>query len=302
MVSFPKTSIDFVKRTRICLVFSGLAIAAAFGGVGLRNGLNPGIDFTGGIELQIRFEKSIGIGDVRSKLGVAGLPELSVQTIASEHGSEFLLKMKGAAGDVETSLDKVESALQAGFPEAPYEVRRTETVGPKVGRDLSRKGALAFIFANVGILIYLAFRFHWVFGLGAVVALIHDALITGGALLLGGFETNITTIAAILTVIGFSVNDTIVVYDRIRENMRKLRKDPMETIINKSVNETLSRTVLTSLTVFFVSATLYFFGGQAVKDFSFAMLVGVITGTYSSVFIASPILLVWKKRIAISGR
>lgn len=302
MFSFPKTNFDFVKRMNLCVVLSILVIVGLLvAGVG-RRGLNPGIDFTGGIELQVRFDKPVGIGDIRAKLQTAGLTELSAQTIASEHGAEFLIKMKGTASDVEASLGKVESALKAGFPEAPYEIRRTETVGPKVGKDLTRKGILAFVFANVGILIYLAFRFHWVFGIGAVIALFHDAVVTGGALIAAGFETNVTTLAAILTVIGFSVNDTIVIYDRIRENLRKLRKDPLDVIINKSVNEMLSRTALTSLTVFFVSATLFVFGGQAVKDFAFAMLVGVVTGTYSTVFIASPILLVWKKRIAISGR
>lgn len=302
MIRIPVTSFDFLKRAKFAWAISFLALAASIGGVVLRGGLNPGIDFTGGIELQVRFENGITIGDVRTALEGKGFEGLSVQTIGTADSREFLIKLKGTESEVNAALRRAEDTLQSAFSENPFEVRRANTVGPKVGEDLTRKGILAFVLGNLGILVYLAFRFHWTFGVGAVAALIHDGIIAQGAIVLAGYETNITTIAAVLTVIGFSVNDTIVLYDRIRENLRKYRRDTLDVIINRSANETLPRTILTSLTVLFVVVTLFLFGGSAVEDFAFAMIFGVIFGTLSTIFIASPILLVWRKRITIRGK
>lgn len=298
MLRLPKTDIPFLRYYKGALVISGLALAAGVFGVWKHQGLNPGIDFTGGLELQARFEKDIEIAKVRGALPEGEFSEVTVQTMGTEANREFLIKLKGSQQEVGEVLRKIEDKLTAAVPDNRLEIRRAETVGPAVGKELKRKGILAFIFANVGILVYLAFRFHWAFGVGAVLALVHDGLISGGWLVLFGYETTITSIAAVLTVIGYSVNDTIVIYDRVREDLHKYRKDPLDVIINRAVNETLPRTILTSLTVLFVAATLYIFGGSAVESFGFAMVVGTVSGTFSTIFIASPVLLVWRKRIA----
>jgi preprotein translocase subunit SecF len=201
------------------------------------------------------------------------------------------------AEDGTTELsDQIKKGLAAKFGEQAFEVRRVETVGPKVGKDLRRKALLAVIFSTVLMGVYIAFRFEPRFGVGAAVALLHDVLITAGALSLMNMEFDLTVVAALLTITGFSVNDTVIVCDRIRENMRKLRRESLTAIINRSVNETLSRTIVTNGTAIAVVVALLLLGGDVIHAFAFALLVGFIIGTYSSIYIAAPIVLVWQRK------
>ncbi len=197
---------------------------------------------------------------------------------------------------------KVEQAMTGQFGAGQYEIRRIEFVGPKVGKDLTQKAILAIIFSWIGMLIYIAWRFEFRYGLGGIIALVHDTIITIGALSLLNKEFTLTIVAALLTIIGYSINDTIVVFDRIRENRKKDIKRSLGDIINASVNETLSRTILTSFTVFLVLLALFFLGGPVIHDFAFALLVGVVIGTYSSIFIASPIVLVFENLQISKGK
>ena len=188
--------------------------------------------------------------------------------------------------------------LQRGTVLGSFAIVRNEYVGPAVGADLRERGLLAMIFANLGILVYATFRFKFRYGLGAVAALVHDALITSGVFALTGREVNLTVLAAILTIIGFSVNDTIVIFDRVRENLRSVRRRSLAEVMNLSVNQTLGRTMLTSLTVLLVVVALFFYGGEVINNFAFAMLVGLVSGTYSTVFIAAPVVLAWEALVA----
>jgi preprotein translocase subunit SecF len=190
---------------------------------------------------------------------------------------------------------KIRESLAQSLGEGAFEVRRVEVVGPKVGKDLTRKAILAIVFSWIGMLVYIAWRFEFRYAVGGILALVHDTIITIGAMSLLNKEFDLTIVAALLTIIGYSINDTIVVFDRIRENVRKNIKQPLAEVINGSINQTLSRTILTSLTVFLVLLALFFLGGPVIHDFSFALLVGVVVGTYSSVFIASAIVLAWER-------
>jgi preprotein translocase subunit SecF len=215
--------------------------------------------------------------------------------------NEYLVRVDQLETDLDALSQRIEKALRDRFGADSTEVRRTELVGPKVGAELRRKGFLAVLYSIIGILIYVAWRFEFRFGLGAVLALVHDALITIGCFSFLNKEIDLPEVAAVLTVIGYSVNDTIVVFDRIRENMRKIRKQSLVKVINSSVNETLSRTLLTSGTTLITVIALFFLGGPVIHNFAFALLVGITVGTYSSIFIASPIVLFWdylKERIA----
>jgi preprotein translocase subunit SecF len=199
-----------------------------------------------------------------------------------------------SSADPKGLTGRIDDALTTAFGKGSYEIRRVEVVGPKVGKDLTRKAILAIVFSWIGMLIYISWRFEFRYAVGGILALVHDVIITIGAFSILNKEFDLTIVAALLTIIGYSINDTIIVFDRIRENTRKNVKQSLADTINMSVNQTLSRTILTSFTVFIVVVVLFFFGGPVIHDFAFALLVGVVVGTYSSIFIASPIILAWE--------
>ena len=251
-------------------------------------GLNLGIDFRGGILLEVR-TNNVEVAEIRNELTNIDIGEISIQEFGSS--VDFLIRVERQIGEDDAqqiAVEKIKNALNNKF-EDKIEYRRLEFVGPTISKDLIRKGVLAIIFAVVAMLIYIWFRFELPFAMGAVVALIHDVTLTLGVFSIVGLEFNLATVAAILLIIGYSMNDTVVVYDRVRENLRKFKKMDFEELIDKSVNETLTRTVNTTATTILALGTLYFIGGEIISDFSFAMLWGIVVGTYSSIFIASNI-------------
>jgi preprotein translocase subunit SecF len=244
----------------------------------------------GGLVVQVKFTQPPNIADIEQALKTADIANVTVED-SGRGGNEFVIREAGTEG----LSAKVQKALSAKFGEQAFEVRRVEAVGPKVGSELRRKALLAVLFSTVMMGIYIAFRFEPRFGVGAAVALLHDVLITAGALSLMNMEFDLTVVAALLTIVGFSVNDTVIVCDRIRENMRKLRRENLAAIINRSVNETLSRTIITTGTAVLVIIALFFLGGEVIHAFAFALLVGFTIGTYSSIYVASPFVLLFEK-------
>ena len=257
---------------------------------------NYGVDFTGGSMVQVRFEEPLAAADLRAALGGAESPPIT--TIGSE-GNEFVIRAQlDEELGVEAVSNEIRGQVQTAFPDRAFNVERTELVGPKIGAELQQKAALAIIFSFVLTLLYLAVRFEFRFGVAAVIATVHDSLITLGFLALFRVEIALPTVAAILTIIGYSLNDTIVVFDRIRENLNKKggrRKNPVS-LVNHSINETLPRTVLTSGTTLVVLMALLVFGGAVIRDFTTVLILGVVIGTYSSIFVASPALLEIQRR------
>ena len=252
-------------------------------------GFNWGIDFKGGIEIQVKFNKIVPLGEIR-KIVSKKFPSPNITTFGSDKEILIRLNVNAVSGDVQKSLSKeIKNLLK---PLGNVEIRRVDIVGAKVGNELKEKGLNALIFSIIGILIYVAFRFEWRFALASVLALFHDTIISLGAVSFFHIETNLDVLAAILTLMGYSLNDTIVVFDRIREQVKNSKINNLADLINEAISKTLSRTVLTSLTTFFVVLTLFLFGGEIIKPFSFTLLIGIIVGTYSSIFIASP-LLIW---------
>jgi len=246
--------------------------------------------------VEVRFARATPIADVRAALDREGLDEVVVQD-ASREGTEFQVRVRGSDDDGAPSLpDTIRAGLKDRFGEGGYDIRRVETVGPKVGKALWRDAALAVLAATLMMGVYIWFRFDLRFGIAAAVALVHDVLITIGALSLADMEFDLTTVAALLTVVGFSVNDTVIIADRIRENLGTMRREPLASIVNVSLNETLSRTIITNGTAILVTAVLFGLGGNVIHSFAFALLVGFIAGTYSSLFIASPLVLYMDRR------
>jgi len=271
--------------------FGALSIVAlilAFGLI-LTKGFNYGIDFAGGTLIQVKYEGKAPISDVRDVIATDKAYEGATVTFFGSE-DEIVIKTKMSSQNLGEDIgDKVRTLLKdtQGFKE----VRRVDMVGAKVGSELREQGLMAMVLALIGILIYVSFRFEWRFAVAAVLALVHDVTIAMGMIVLVGIEVNLDILAALLTILGYSLNDTIIVFDRIREGIRTIKNPDLEGIINESVSRTLSRTTLTSLTTFFVVLTLFLFGGEIIHGFSFTLLVGVVVGTYSSIFVASPILL-----------
>ena len=290
----PGTSIDFVRYSKWALVFSISLVLLGLASLWYRGGPNYGVDFVGGTVVQVKFTQPTSIADIRQALAAANIANITVQDFG-QGGNEFLIRIPVTEAGTEGLPGQIQQGLAGKFGEQTFEVRRVETVGPKVGKDLRRKALLAVLFSTVMMGLYIAFRFEPRFGVGAAVALLHDVLITAGALSIANMEFDLTVVAALLTVVGFSVNDTVIVCDRIRENMRKLRRDSLAAIINRSINETLSRTIITTGTAVLVIIALLFLGGEVIHAFAFALLVGFTIGTYSSIYVASPIVLLWEK-------
>ncbi|MDP7424749.1 MAG: protein translocase subunit SecF [Rhodospirillales bacterium] len=281
-----KPNLEFIGKRTIFFAFSVLLILASLSLFVARD-LNYGIDFQGGILIEVRVDKAGKLGEMRQQLSNLGLGEISLQEFGAP--TDILIrvqKQEGGEKAQQAAIDKVKQALGPGV-----EYRRTEFVGPKVSEELFRDGVLAVVLAMLGILIYIWFRFEWQFGLGAIIALTHDVLSTIGIFALTGIEFNLSTVAAILTIAGYSINDTVVVYDRVRENLRKYKTLSLPELLNNSINETLSRTVMTSVTTLLALLSLYILGGEVIRGFSFAMIWGVVIGTYSSICLAVPLLL-----------
>ncbi len=278
--------IAFIAKRKLFFVLSALVIAAAVG-LTLTKGLNFGIDFKGGILIEVRTEGPADIGEMRGKLSTLGLGDVSLQEFGEV--TDVLIRIQrqdGGDGAQQEAVDAVKGALD---DDVTY--RRTEFVGPQVSEELLEDGIMAVSLAILAILVYIWFRFEWQFGVGAVIALVHDVITTIGIFALLGFEFNLSTVAAVLTIAGYSINDTVVVYDRVRENLRKYKTMPLDELLNLSINNTLSRTIVTSLTTLLALLALFFLGGEVIRDFSFAMIWGVLVGTYSSICIAVPLLL-----------
>jgi len=293
----PDTRFDFIGKKKITLWISAIVILLCFGSVFLHSGLRYGVDFAGGILIQIKFSKPVSISEVRGALEVMGSKEAMVQAFGGEN--EFLIRVEKSSEDLEAMSKTIQTSLQQQFKDKTLEIRRAEVVGPKVGKDLKTKALWAVGLSLLGILIYVAWRFREVaYGLGGIVALFHDIIVVYGAISIGNIEYSLNVLAVVLTIIGFSINDTIVIFDRVRENIKKMRKDSLETIFNVSINETLGRTILTSGTVMMVVLILFFFGGPVIHDFAFTLIIGLITGTYSTVYIASPVVLFWEQYIS----
>ena len=287
----PNMGIDFVRLTIPMLIASWVVIAIGLASIWLHGGLNYGIDFRGGTMVQVRFPQTTTASDIRGALQNPEFGEVLVQDVG-QGGTEFQIRVHGAESAGAASVaDAIKGGLNAKFGEGSFDVLRVETVGPKVGRDLWWDATLAVAFSTLVMGAYIALRFDWRFGVGAAVALIHDVLMTLGALSLFHMEFDLTTVAALLTVVGYSVHDTVIVSDRIRENLARMRKETLATIVNLSINETLSRTIITSGTAILVTLALFVLGGPVIHSFAFALLVGFIVGTYSSIYVASPIVL-----------
>jgi preprotein translocase subunit SecF len=288
----PGINLDFIGKMKPFALISAALVVLSFLLIVVR-GFNYGIDFAGGSLLQLHFAREMSVEQVRDTLRTIGLAESEIQR--SEKDGDFLIRIPTSDEPLDQVRMRILGAFQQELGEQGVELRRAEQVGPKVGRDLSRKALLAVIWSALGILVYIWWRFGFrlEFALAVVVADIHDVLLTLGLFAITGKEVSLTILAAVLTVAGYSVNDSIVVLDRIRENLRGRPRDPLARVVNASLNETLSRTFLTGGCVLFSLIALMVFGGDVLKDFALALLVGVIAGTYSSIFVVAPILLYW---------
>jgi preprotein translocase subunit SecF len=289
---FRDPNYDFIGKRRWAYVISLVFILIGVGSIVAKGGLRYGIDFSGGTLIQVRFEKPVPVDKIRHALEAIKLGESVIQEFGDPR--EFILRLPLQNASVEQITAQVTAALATDGSLGKPEVRRVEFVGPHVGRDLQLQAVYAVLVSMAGILAYIALRFDVKGGVASVVAIIHDVLVCLGAMSLTNREMSLPVLAALLTIIGYSVNDTIVAYDRVRENRGKGRRgEPFAQQINRAINETLSRTVLTALTVFFATAVLYLFGGKVLEDLAFVLTVGVITGTYSTIFIAGALVVEW---------
>jgi len=289
----PDINLDFVGKRRMAVIFSAALILIGLVSLIVKGGPNYGIDFAGGSLVQVKFVEATTAKDIKAALKDLDLRGLTVQQFGDE-ANEFLLRAQESSSKLEGLSQTIGGALDASYGADQAEIRRVEMVGPQVGKDLRKKGLMAILYAMIGILVYVTWRFEFRFAVGAILALVHDVLITLGVFSLFGKEIDLPIIAAFLAIIGYSLNDTIIVYDRIRENRGKHGKEGLEFLINRSINETLSRTLLTSGTTLLVVLALFIFGGGVIHNFAFALLIGVLIGTFSSIFVASPLLIFWQ--------
>ena len=283
-----KTHIDFMGKRKLAFIVSGVLIILSITSLVTR-GLNPGLDFTGGMLIEVSYPSAVEVSDVKANLKSADVTDAVVQQFGTASDIVVRVPPRGEESSAELST-VVLSALQQGV-EGEVLMRRVEFVGPQVGDELTEQGILAVVYALIGIFLYVMFRFQWRFSVGAVTALIHDIILTMGILSLLQVEFDLTVVAALLAVVGYSLNDTIVLFDRIRENFPRLRKSAPTEVVNTSVNETLSRTLMTSLTTLLVLTALFIFGGEIIHAFAFTLIIGVLVGTYSSIYVASSTLL-----------
>ncbi len=281
-----QSKFEFINKHQYLIIFSTLLfILSIF--LFFFKGLNLGIDFKGGTVIEMQFDKQIKSSQIRKELLKLDLGDVKVKEFGKSDNYLAIFEKKGTENDF---ISNIKSHLNKNL-NSNVDFRRVEIVGPKISQELSKKGLIAVSLALICMLIYIWFRFEWQFSVGAITALTHDVFITIGVFSLLGYEFNLSIVAAVLTIIGYSMNDTVVIYDRIRENLKKFDKKDLSILLNESVNETLPRTIKTSVTTLLALISIYFFGGEILKGFSFALIWGVVIGTYSSIFIASPILL-----------
>jgi len=291
----PGINIPFTKYRYIAVVLSSVVNLAVIIMLFVKGPI-LGVDFAGGTVVQLKFQQRASIEQIRTALGSLATTETVIQDFGDPGSNEYLLRLEKTSVELGSLSEQLRDALTKQFGAGQFEIRRIESVGPKVGRELRQQGAWSVVAATIMMGFYIWFRFDLRFGLGAVIALIHDVLVTIGALMLAQYEFDLTIVAALLTIVGFSVNDTVIICDRVRENMRKIRRESLEYVINLSINETLSRTIITTGTAILVLIALYVLGGGVIRPFAFALLVGFFSGVYSTIFIASPVILLWDKR------
>jgi len=287
------TNINFLGKRYIAFVVSGiLAVIGIIAVIQIATGhANLGIDFAGGTSIQFKFEKPVALHEIRLALEAGGLKEFDLQDLPSEN--KILIRVKKTDYKLGEVSETITNILSQKVPDNKYVVDSITEIGPKVGGRLRADAARAVAVAVIGILIYVAFRFQFKFGVGATVATFHDVLAVLGMFFIMGREINLILVTALLTIAGYSLTDTVVVFDRIRENLKLKQRESVEAVMNTSINEVLSRTIITSTTVLLTSIALFFFGGEVLHDFSLAMIMGVVVGTFSSIFVASPIVLIW---------
>ncbi|MCZ7587001.1 MAG: protein translocase subunit SecF [Deltaproteobacteria bacterium] len=299
----PGVSIDFMRYRAIGAALSGLIVLVSVILIAVK-GFNYGIGFAGGVELRVEFKEKVSIGDVRRRLIDGGFKNVQVVSFLLENRTVYSIKAKGESSVTEALAGETEKSQESELPDVArvlmaqlqkdygadrVEVISTDMVGPRVGESLRRKGVMAIVYALLGILVYIGWRFNFRYSPGAVVALAHDVIVVAGVFALLQLEIDLTVVAALLTVAGYSVNDTVIIFDRVREGHTVYRGKPIITIVNNSLNDTLSRTILTSGTTLIVVLAIYFLGSEIIKDFALAMSVGILVGTYSSLYIATPI-------------
>ncbi len=295
----PGTRIDFMGKRRKAIFVSIVLIVISIGSLIYHKGPNWGVEFTGGTEIHIKLAKDLSIKDIKNTLDATGYPPEVVQQLGLSGDREYLIRFSpdlikfDQIQDFQSELEKI-IATNESFKGGS--IQRVDYIGPRVGKELISKAIISILLGCVGILIYVMIRFEFGFAMGAVIALIHDTVITLGAISIMDKEFTLALVAGLLTVIGYSVNDTIIIYDRIRENMKKSGKLGIKEVVNVGVNQTLTRTILTSFTVFLVLIPLFIFGGSVIHDFAFTLIVGAIVGTYSSIFIASAFVVYWRER------
>lgn len=287
-------SIDFIGKRKVAyFVTAALFIAAIYASFLLGTGkADLGLDFTGGSSVQVMVEKDLKVGEVRQAMTDAGFKKVTIQQIGSDISREFLIRIGMADAEAGEASSKVEAALEK-FTGAPVEVLGTSEIGPMVSSQLTEKAMFAIFWAGIAILVYIWIRFQFKFAVAATFATFHDVFVVLGIMVLLGREIDLLVITGLLTIAGYSLTDTVVVFDRIRENMRKILKMPFDKIVNDSINEVLSRSIITSLTTMFVVAALYFMGGSVLNNFALTMMIGILVGTYSSIFVASPLIVEW---------
>jgi preprotein translocase subunit SecF len=294
MEFFKTPNFDFVGKRKFFYALSIVLASVTVGSIVVHKGVNPSIDFTGGTLVQGAFEKPAPLGEVRRALDSSDLKGAEIQSVPFHNA--IIVRFKTGDLAKEQAASRVTDALAKAFPENHFTLDRVEFVGPVVGQHLLKQTFWAIFLSLAGICLYVAFRFkRWIWGTTGVLALIHDVFLTAGFMSITGREMSVTVVAALLTLAGYSINDTIVIFDRIRENLRARHKEPLDVIINRALNETLSRTIITSLTVFIVLLSLLFFGGQVLRDFSVSLTFGVLVGSYSTLFIATPLVYDWQK-------
>lgn len=286
----PGTRIDFAGKRHIFIGISILMVLASLAGLATK-GLNYGIDFTGGAEVQIQAPEGWDIGKIREEMEKGQIKGLRVVQLGEQNAREFLIKAQGVESELNRVSTQVEGVLKTAVGAGKYEIKRVDVVGPAAGSSLRQSGFLSMFYALVCILLYVAVRFDVRYAPGAVLALFHDTVLTIGVFVITQKQFDLLTLAALLALIGYSNNDTIIVYDRVRETLQSHPKLSIEEAVNRATNETLGRTILTSLTTLFTAASLYFFGGPVIHDFAFTFSIGIIIGSYSSIFVASAIVI-----------
>jgi len=296
-----KTKIDFMGKRYYSFALSGIFILLGLFAIiqVVRGHANLGIEFAGGTSMKLKFDGPVEVGQVRDALGKADIPEFNLQQFSDS--SRVLVHVKKEFVQQARMVERIQEALKQHLPDKNFIIEGSDEVGPAIGKGLRRSAIWAIALSMLGILIYIAWRFEFRFGIAATIATLHDVLAVFGIFYLMGKEINLLLVTALLTLAGYSLSDTVVVFDRIRENLRSRRKDPLALLINSSINEVLSRTMVTGLTVFLVTLTFIFVGGEVLHDFSLALSMGIIVGTFSSIFVASALVLEWHAHVRVSS-